>query len=184
MQQDKHLYKRHSAFTLIELIIVILIISLVGFMVFAEVKKQEEKAEKVSPLTLRSSLKKSFGEYQEEIEFFCVHKSKECYVARGGEITPYEGLINLGSDVEVYKLDRNNQMVRIDDFGRIKETRITFRYQLHSNGSNTQMVIANSEGLYYIPSYFGKSQQVESLDDAKNLWLKPQYDLTDQGNYY
>jgi prepilin-type N-terminal cleavage/methylation domain-containing protein len=172
------------AFTLIELIIVILIISLVGFMVFAEVKKQEEKADKVTPLTLRSTLKKSFGEYHEDIEFFCIQKSKDCYVARGSEILPYEGLINLGDEVEVYMLDRHDQMVKIDEFGRIKDEKITFRYHLYANGSTTKMVISNSEGIYFLPSYFGKSQQVESLDDAKELWVDPAYDLTDSGNYY
>jgi len=173
-----------KAFTLIELIVVVLIISLVGFMVFAEVKKQEERADKVTPLSLRSALKKSFGEYHEEIEFFCVHKSKDCYIARGAEILPYEGLINLGKEVEVYRLDKHDQMVQMEEFGRIKDEKITFRYTLHANGTSTQMVITNSEGIYYMPSYFGKPQEVESLDEAKRLWIKPDYDLSDSGNYY
>jgi len=176
--------RQHLAFTLIELIIVILIISLVGFMVFAEVKKQEEKADKVSPLSLPSALRKAFGNYREEIEFFCIHKSKECYIARGAEILPYEGLVKLGNEVEIYQLDRHDQMIQVDELGRIKDTKITFRYQLHANGSTSPMVIANSEGIYYLPSYFGKPQKVESLDEAKTLWIKPQYDLTDKGNYY
>ncbi len=183
MKKLKSFYK-HKAFTLIELIVVILIISLVGFMVFAEVKKQEEKADKVTPLSLRSSLKKAFANYHEDIEFFCIKKSTDCYIAREAEIIPYEGLIHLGKEVETYKVDKNNQMVQIEEFGRVKDEKITFRYTLYANGSTTKIVISNTQGIYYLPSYFDKPQQVESLDEAKNLWIKPEYDLGDSGSYY
>ena len=175
---------KHKAFTLIELIVVILIISLVGFMVFAEVKKQEEKADKVTPLSLRTSLRKAFGQYHEEIEFFCIKKSTDCYIARGAEIVPYEGLVYLGKEVETYKIDKNNQMIKIDEMGRVKDEKITFRYTLYANGSTSKIVISNSEGIYYLPSYFDKPQQIDSLDEAKELWLKTAYDLSDSGSYY
>lgn len=171
------------AFTLIELIIVILIISLTGFMVFSEVRKHEEKADIIDPTSLPSALRKAFPGDQ-EIEFFCINQSTQCYVAQGTDIVAYEGLIRLGSNVEIYKVDENNQLVQIDEMGRIKDEKITFRFTLYSNGSHTQMVLANDEAIYFIPSYFGKPQKLSSLDEAKALWLKEEYDLTDSGNYY
>ena len=172
-----------KAFTLIELIIVILIISLAGFMVFSEVRKNEEKADVIDPTSLPIALKKSFSSNQ-ELEFFCIKSSTECYVAQGRKIVPYKGLIQFGKDLEVYKVDENNHLVKIDEFGRIKDEKITFRFTLYANGSNTQVVLANDEGVYFIPSYFGKPQKVASLDEAKALWLKEKFDLTDLGNYY
>ena len=184
MRSTKSLsYKDKKGFTLIELIIVILIISLMGFMVFSTMVKQEKKIENLSPLTLQSTLQKEFGK-NEDLEFFCVEKSTDCYIAKGGEIIPYKGILHLGKDVETYKVDSHNKLEEIEDFGRIKDVKITFRYSLYSNGSTSQIIIANSEGVYFLPSYFGKSQKVDDLDKARELWIKEDFDLTDKGNYY
>lgn len=173
----------HRGFTLIELIIVILIISLIGFMVFSSMVKQEKTIDTLSPLSLRLNLQKAFGK-NEDIEFFCILKSTDCYVAKGSEIIPYEGILHLGTDIEIHKVNSSNKLEQVEELGRIKDHKITFRYSLYSNGSSSQIIIANSDGVYYLPSYFGKAKKVNSLDEAKELWIKEDYDLTDKGNYY
>jgi len=172
-----------KAFTLIELIIVILIISLVGFMVFSEVVKQEQKVDTLKISNLSNTLRTLF-QSDEDIEFFCIEKSTDCYIAKGANITPYEGNIALGTALKVYKMDKENHLVHVEEFGRIKDKKITLRYTLYANGSSTQMVLENNQGLYYFPSYFGEAQEVEDLDVAKELWIKPQYNIKDSGNFY
>jgi len=54
----------------------------------------------------------------------------------------------------------------------------------YRNGSGSKYVLSNSEGLYYLPSYFGKAQMVDDMDSAKKLWLREEFDLKDGGNYY
>ena len=179
----KQSFNFHRGFTLIELIIVVLIISLMGFMVFSSMVKQEKEIDTLNPLSLRTNLQKIFGR-NEDIEFFCISKSTDCYVARGSEIIAYEGILHLGTDIEIHKVDNKNKLEQIEEFGRIKDHKITFKYNLYSNGSSSQIIIANSEGVYYLPSYFGKAQKVDDLDKAKELWIKEEYDLTDKGNYH
>ncbi|MBD3792589.1 MAG: prepilin-type N-terminal cleavage/methylation domain-containing protein [Campylobacterales bacterium] len=174
---------QHKAFTLIELMIVILIISLMGFFVFSEVKKQEEKKEVIDPTGLVSSLRKTFAN-NSEFEFLCIHKSTECYVAQGAELISYAGTIKLGRDLEFYSMDDNDHLVQIEEFGRIKDEKVTLRMQFYANGSNTQAILANDEGVYFIPAYFGESKKVESLDEAQELWIKEDFDLGDSGRYY
>lgn len=175
--------KSHRGFTLIELIIVILIISLMGFMVFSTMVKQEKEISEITPLSLKMDLQKKFGK-NEELEFFCISKSTDCYVAKGSEIIPYKGVLHLGKEIEIYKVNRKNRLEQIEEFGRIKDNKITFRYTLYSNGSGTQMIVANTKGVYFLPSFFGKAKKVENLDEAKELWIKEDFDLTDKGNYY
>jgi len=174
-------YKR--GFTLIELIIVILIISLMGFMVFSTMVKQEKEIEKLTPLSIKSTLQKEFGKH-EDLEFFCIEKSTDCYIAKGGEIIAYKGVLQLGKDIKTYKINSKNRLEEIEDFGRIKDNKITFRYALYRNGSTSQVILSNSEGVYFLPSYFGKAKKVDNLDDARELWVKEDFDLTDKGNYY
>lgn len=175
---------RHSkAFTLLELMVVIFIMSLVTAMVFSTFKRKEEKPKVLDPTTLPIEFRKAF-KGQGEVELFCIRKCQECYVMKEQEISPYEGEIHLGREVEVYLLDSDNHLVHIDDFGRIKDEKVCLRYHLYANGSTTQMVLKNSEGVYYLPSFFGKAQKVAEMDEAKELWIKEEYDLKDSGSFY
>jgi len=175
--------KHSKAFTLLELMVVIFIMSIVTAMVFSTLKRKEEKVNILDSTTLPSEFRKAF-KGQGDVELFCVNKSKECYIMKGREISPYKGEVNFGNEVEIYLLDSDNHFVKTDDFGRIKDKKVSFRYHLYPNGSTTQMVIKNSDGIYYLPSYFGKAQKVAEMDEAKELWIKEDYDLKDSGSFY
>jgi len=174
----------HKAFSLIELIVVVLLISLLGFLTFSSaIKAQQKQVEVLDPTTLPATLRDAF-KGQGDVEFFCINKCKECYVMQGTSITPYDGGINLGTEVELHRLDNNNQFVKLDELGRFKDKKICFRFHLYPNGSSTQMVIVNNQGIYYLPAYFGKAQKVADMDEAKALWTTEEYSLSDSGAYY
>jgi prepilin-type N-terminal cleavage/methylation domain-containing protein len=175
--------KKHSGFSLLELIVVVMIVSLIGFLVFSSAIKQQTKTETVSPASLPKTLRKTF-QGQGDIEFFCINKCSSCYVVQNKQITAYEGDIKLGKEVEVYKLDESDHMVQIEDVGRVQDKKICLRFHLYPNGSTTQMVISNTEGVYYLPSYFGKAIKVSDMEEAKELWIKEKYDLSDSGSFY
>lgn len=178
------LYAKHKGFSLLELIIVVLLVSLMGFLVFSSAIKQQQKKDVLDPTTLPSTLRESF-KGQGDIEFFCINKCKECYVLQAGEISPYDGGINLGKDVEVHLLDKDDRFTQIEDeLGRIDDKKVCLRYHLYANGSTTQMVIVNNQGIYYLPSYFGKAKEVEDMAEAKELWIKEDYSLSDSGSFY
>ena len=174
---------RRSGFSLLELIVVVLIVSLIGFLVFSSAVKQQKKADILDPTTLQKTFRKSF-QGQGDVELFCIKKCTECYVSQGREIIAYDGGIQFGKDVEIHLLDKDNHLVHIDELGRVKDKKICLRYHLYPNGSTTQMVITNNQGVYYLPSYFGKAKKVGDLEEAKELWIKDKYDLRDSGSYY
>lgn len=176
-------YVKHKGFSLLELIVVVLIVSLLGFLVFSSAIKTQKKVKKLDPSTLPSTLRASF-QGQGDTELFCIKKCKECYVIQGTNITAYTGAINFGEDVKVHLLDKDNNFVELDEIGRFKDKKICLRYHLYSNGSTTQMVIVNKEGIYYLPSYFGKAQKVNDMEEAKELWIKSAYSLRDSGSFY
>ena len=178
-----NLYVKHKGFSLLELIIVVLLVSLMGFIVFSSAIKQQQKKDVLDPSTLPVTFREAF-KGQGDVELFCINKCKECYVMQGGEISPYEGGINLGKDVEVHILDNDNRFIEIDEFGRIDDKKVCLRYHLYANGSTTKMVIVNNQGIYYLPSYFGKAREVEDMGEAKELWIKEEYSLNDSGSFY
>ena len=172
-----------SAFSLLELIVVVMIVSLVGFLVFSSAIKQQKKTEDLNPSTLPATFKKAFRG-QGDVELFCIKKSTECYVMKGKQITPYDGGIKFGNNIEIHTLDKDNHFVQQDELGRLKDDKIDFRFHLYPNGSSTQMVIVNDQGIYFLPSYFGKAKKVEDMEEAKELWIKSKYDLKDSGSFY
>jgi len=177
------LYVKHKGFSLLELIIVVLLVSLMGFIVFSSAIKNQQKKDLLDPSTLPVTFRESF-KGQGDIELFCINKCQECYVMQAGEISPYEGGVNFGKDVEVYLLDDDNRFIQMDEIGRIDDKSVCLRYHLYSNGSTTKMIIVNNQGIYYLPSYFGKAQKVEDMEEAKELWIKEKYSLRDSGSFY
>ena len=174
---------RRSAFSLLELIVVVMIVSLVGFLVFSSAIKGQKKTAVLDPTTLQKTFRHSF-DGQGNVELFCINKCKECYVVKEKEITAYDGGIDFGKDVEIHLLDNDNHLVHMDELGRIKDKKICLRYHLYPNGSTTQMIITNNQGIYYLPSYFGKAKKVNDIEEAKELWIKDEYNLRDSGSYY
>ena len=174
---------RRSGFSLLELIVVVMIISLVGFLVFSSAIKEQKKTKVLDPSTLQKTFRKSF-QNQGDVELFCINKCKKCYVIQAKEIHEYDGGIDFGKDLEVHLLDNDNHLIHMDELGRIKDKKICLRYHLYPNGSTTQMIITNDQGIYYLPSYFGKSKKVSDIEEAKELWIKDEYNLRDSGSYY
>jgi len=173
-----------SAFTLLELIVVVMIVSLMSFMVFSTMSNTEEKKkEQLDPSTLPSTLRHTF-QGKGDVELFCTNKCIDCYTLIDSEITAYEGLVKLGKDVEIYLLDQDEHLNKVDDFGRVKDQKVCLRYHLYANGSTTKMVISNSKGVYYLPSFFGKAKEVKDMEEAKSLWIKEDYRLDDSGSFY
>jgi prepilin-type N-terminal cleavage/methylation domain-containing protein len=171
----------HPAFSLIELMIVILIISLSYVLVFSTYKKSAEKPKSLTPLTLKSTLLDQ-GFFHTDSEFFCLDKCRSCYLYQDGETHSYEGETAFG-DIKVYALDRNDNPYQID-FGRYQDHPVCLRFTLHHNGSSSQMLIESKGKFYFLPAFFGEAVEVESLDKAKELWLQYTPLLANSGDYY
>jgi len=171
------------AFTLLELIVVVLIISLIGFLTFSVMAKgSSKKKEQVEILNLKSTLTSNAP--KEDRLFFCIEQNKKCFVATGDKIVSYEGSVKLSQNMETYILDSDRRADKIDDFGKYKDSKISFAYKLYANGSAQPLILKDESGVYFFPSYFGEPTKVKEVDDARVLWIKDNYNLRDSGGYY
>ena len=171
----------YPAFSLLELLIVILIISLSYVLVFSTYKKSAKKPKALTPVTLKSTLLDQ-GFSHTDGEFFCLDKCQSCYLYSDGETNGYKGEIALG-DIKAYMLDRNDNFSQID-FGRYEDHPVCLRFALYHNGSSSQVVIESKGRFYFLPAFFGEVKEVESLEQAKELWLQHTSLLANHGEYY
>ena len=169
------------AFSLLELMIVILIISIVYALVFASMQRGEKEPKALQADNLKSTLLEQ-GNSHVKSEFFCVDKCTSCYLYKDGETSKYEGKLALG-DITAYRMGENGKLEKID-FGRYQDHPVCLRFKFRSNGSTSKMVIESKSGIYYLPSLFGTTTKTASLEEAEALWSKYADILAENGGFY
>jgi len=171
------------AFTLIELLIVILIISLSYVLVFGAMQQSAKEPKAITPLNLKSTLVAKEFAITKSGEFFCTEGGARCFMRQLETIRPYEQKVAFGKELTVYKLNENGSAEKVE-YGRYDDDKIAFRFAIYSNKSSTQMIVEeDGERFTYLPSFFGEPKEFKSLDDAKDYWLENEK-LVDHGEFY
>ena len=157
---------RKEAFTLLELLIVILLLSLMAMLVFGSMSRQRPGIEKPGI----SQMKQLVQEIPAEgIELICLDNCSRCFLRdanREMHSVPYSF-----KPVNAYIVDPYDETKKLD-FGRIKDHRICLRFYFRSNGSTSRMIVGSEGKFYYIPSYFGDVREFSSLEKARSHWLR------------
>lgn len=173
----------HRGFTLLELLIVILIVSLIIYMGFSAVKMEKPKPKALTPLTLKESILQS-REAQEKITFLCVDKCNTCFIRKGylSEFEPYPHSIDL-TGIKAYTLDQYENLHQIE-YGRFGDEKICLLMEFFHNGSSTQIILEDDSASYLLPSFFGKAKKFDTIEDARAYWLQNSQAVSNSGDYY
>ena len=175
--------KMHQGFSLIELLVVIIIISTVYFLGFDNVELGENKPKALTALNLKSTIIKS-DLFNSEATLLCVNKCRSCYLRKGvhSDFQAYEHGIDL-KDTQAYTLDERESLLHLE-YGRYQDKKICLMIDFYKNGSSTQIILKNESGVYFLPAFFEAPQKVDSLEDAKDLWLKNSDLVSNSGDFY
>jgi len=181
MQQISHPSPRPahlvSAFSLIELIIVILIASLFAGLVFSQIASSKPKEKKVGIRMLKKAVTQLAGT---EADLVCTDECRQCRVITEGKGS------EIGSQLKplkAYILDDGGSPKEID-FGRMDDRKICLRFHYYSNGSTSQMILESEEKFYFVPSYFGEVETFDSLSAATDRWRRYRDQLDTLGTYF
>jgi len=179
----KKIDKVHKGFSLIELLIVIIIISIVYFLGFSNIELSSNKAKALTPLNLKNNILKA-GLFQGDATLLCINKCSSCYI-REDINSPFEEFkqsIDL-KNIEAYTLDSHDSIQRID-YGRYQDKKICLIINFYSNGSSTQIILKNNRAAYFLPAFFDEPKEVDTLEEAKELWLKNSQLVSNSGDFY
>jgi len=160
--------KMKQGFSLIELLVVILIVSIIYFLGFEGFSSSEIIKNRQKPLDMLHELINQ----KQEGKLICIDQCKTCFFKKSldTKATKMGKEFNLGKDVVIYKLDNYNMLEKVE-FGRYEDHKICMIIDFYKNGSHTKFVLKNKSHIYFISSYIEDIQEVKSLDDAKRLWL-------------
>jgi len=116
-----------------------------------------------------------------ERELVCVQECRYCFWLYPGGREEENSL--RFQPVEAYRIDQYGQAVGVE-FGRWRDKKVCLRFRYYSNGSTDWMILHTKENTYYIPSYFGKVKNFESVEDAVEYFNRNEDLLRDKGEYY
>jgi prepilin-type N-terminal cleavage/methylation domain-containing protein len=176
-------YSINKGFSLLELLIVILIVSMVYFLGFEGVEIGKEKPKALTPLNLKYNIVSS-ELFRGEGTLLCIDHCRACYF-RSDVSSPFEEYtspIDL-TNIQAHTLDRYDALTRIE-YGRYQDQKICLVMDFFKNGSSTQIILKNDEGSYFLPSFFGDPQLFSSPEEAKEYWLRNSTLASDSGAFY
>ena len=176
-------YEMHKGFSLIELLIVILIVSIVYFLGFEGIEIGKKKPKVLTPLNLKSNIVSS-ELFSGQATLLCINQCRSCYLRRGvsSGFQEYTSPINL-TNTEAYTIDEDESLTRIE-YGRYQDNKICLIMDFYNNGSSTQIILKNNEGTYFLPAFFGEPKEFSSLEEAEEYWLRNSTAVSDSGEFF
>ena len=70
------------------------------------------------------------------------------------------------------------------DYGRYQDERICLVLHFYPNGSSTQIILKQKDDVYFLPAFFGEPKKVDSILEAKELWLQNNRLISNSGEFY
>lgn len=178
-----HTTRTRKGFSLIELLIVVVIISLVYALGFSNFKIRKSTPKALTPLNLKETIVKSEF-FNGHATLMCVDKCRTCYL-REGVSTPFKAYANKIdlSNIKAYTLDERESLRRLE-YERYDDKKICLVMDFYNNGSSTQIILEDDKGAYFLPAFFGKPKRFDSPEDAKTYWLEQSDSVSNSGEYY
>ncbi len=176
-------YAVSKGFSLIELLIVILIVSIVYFLGFEGVEIGKKKPKALTPLNLKSNIVSS-ELFSGQATLLCINQCRSCYLRSGlsSGFQEYTSPIDL-TNIQAYTIDKYDALTRIE-YGRYQDKKICLLMDFFNNGSSTQIILKNDKGTYFLPAFFGEPKELPSLEEAKEYWLRNSTAASNSGEFY
>lgn len=161
---------KRSAFTLFELLLVVVIIALIYSLVVGKLQQQKEGETVLTLSNLRSYMMALH--HHDTLELRCIDQCHECYLYRDSqEIKRFKTLFE--SEPLVYDYDRfigtkeHLFTPLFDNDGR--EFDVCFAYRIDPQGVGDSFLVALQDSVIYYPSYFGKTLRFVNVQEAVNF---------------
>lgn len=172
----------NKAFTLIELVLVIILISSTYFLVFSgsnfTIKPEKTK---ITLIDLKEFLLKNF-KFERELSFVCIEDKFTCYIKIDNNILKsfkVENFFNTKPDVYEYNQNENRidfDDIRIDDISN----NVIFELKIDNDYKSNEFILDTLEDKVYVfNSLFKKAELFTSISEVIEDFNKKQLEVRD-----
>lgn len=171
-----------NAFTLVELIIVVLLLfTTMYFFVFSNSNFDVKKRDNIFSLdSLKENLLKI--DFNENISLVCIEDNFDCFIEIDGKIKKDTKITNVfNTKPEVYEFNANQIQV---DFVAIKiddiDYDVVFKYEINRDFKVKELILDTLEDKVYVyNSIYNKAKVYESISDAFEVFEKNKLEVRD-----
>jgi len=156
-----------KAFTLLELLLVVLIMGIVYGLVINSIKQYGDRS---FALTLETLPEYLMGFHrQNHVTLLCTDACRDCRVmVEGTEVKRVEPFID--GPIRAYRFDaalgtRDISFTPYYDEEE-RESEVCLRFEIFPNGSSSEMIVEEEEYVVDFPGYFGTPTRFASLEEA------------------
>ncbi|RXJ68313.1 hypothetical protein CRV08_08665 [Halarcobacter ebronensis] len=156
-----------KAFSFMELILVIILISLIYMIFIPNLKLPLKKQQFLTLDNLKSQLLKN--EFEESLLFSCIEKDFECFVFIDGKLKKELGIKNFFEiKPEVYKYDNILNRVKFNDlkFDTFEDFSVVFELKFDKYKHHKDMVVETNHGIYILNAVLKEPIKLEYLNDV------------------
>jgi prepilin-type N-terminal cleavage/methylation domain-containing protein len=160
-----------KAFSLIELLIVVVIIGVIYTLAVTGIKQTANVEEKVTLKNLKGYLKSL--PYQKSVRFLCLDDCSSCDIYIDGNLSKeFDGVFDdfLDDSVKTYRYDKQTGMqdVEYDVYFNIEniEESVCFSYEVDSKGVGEQVYVEYQDKIYDYTTYLKDSVVYDSISEA------------------
>lgn len=159
------------AFTLIELILVVVIISIVYGVFVANLTKQSENNNTTKNLINIKSLLLKY-DFDKTIEVQCSETDFRCFVLVDGTLKEELKEKLFSSHPRVYSYDKNKNKISFNDLKleELESYPIDFVYKIDKYGKTKDMIVEVDGKVYVFNSLFDKPIILDSLNDVNEYF--------------
>ncbi len=171
-----------SSFTLVELLIVILIVSLVYTIFVQKISSKEYRLKKGGIQNIRALLRQY--EFNESAKMVCIGKCMECSIYVDGKRR--KDIEFFTKPVTVYDFDIHGILTQkefVPIFKKDEPKEVCFAYTLYPNGSASSFIVQEGNKYYVLYAYAKPVKVVDSLDKASELYDQSDWIPTDASEY-
>ena len=171
-----------KAFTLIELIIVIILISISYFLVISNSSfKITNENKTISFINIKKYLLDNF-EFQNELALVCINEKLACYVRIDGNIDEDLKIENLfDTKPEVYKYQKEEQVIDYDsiDINNISQD-VIFELKINSDYKSNEVIVDTlNEKIYLFNAIFNEIKVYNSIQEVFETFNTNQLEVQD-----
>lgn len=158
-----------KAFSLFELIVVIILIGIIYAVFLPKLSTVQKKNESLTLLNIKEYLLSL--PYKNTLSLKCIEESYECYINIDGVIKNDLTIKNLFKDKpEVYSYDKELERL---EFARLEldtfeEFGVVFELSLNKDRKTQDVVVETTNGVYVFNSLYLKPVKYEYINDVQN----------------
>jgi len=163
---------KKEAFTLFEMLIVVIIISILYIVGISTISFQKRE-KRVDIFKMKEFLIQKYGF---EIELICINDCKKCYIKDKNKMEKIEKNFDFKENLSIYLIDKNYLSYK-ESFNNFDDKEVCIRYKISKKGISEPMIVKNGELFFTLPSFVGEVKSFVSMSEAKEWYIKSEYDL-------